>query len=701
MQKQVLLFGTIIIILFMTVTQKQYAQPLQEEDPYLWLEEIEGEKALDWVRGENKRSKEIFTKSAQYEPLKQKILNILNDDEKIAYPSITGEYVYNLWRDANNERGLWRRMLFTDYIAGKTEWETVLDIDKLSEKEGKKWVYSGAAWLEPNYKKCLLVLSDGGTDENVIREFNAETKTFIEDGFYFESSKGGANWIDENTVLVNRNFGEGSLTQSGYSRLVKVLKRGQSVAEAKQVFETDTTSVGAFASTFYSNDKLHQFIFDAKSFYDGDSYYFMDGEFQKLNYPSDADFKNYHKGEIIIALQSDWEVNETVFKQGALVSFNIEQNLKGKVAPQLIYQPNDKSSIASVSQTKDYIVVNVLENVQNKLLKYQLTNGNWAKQNVEPLGLGSIFLQSSSDKANHVFLTYSNFITPTTLYLYNTELNEFKVVDKQKENFDATGLTINQYFAKSKDGTEIPYFIVHQQNMEFDGNNAVMIDAYGGFNVSLQPNYSSITGAGWLEQGGGYVLANIRGGGEYGPTWHQSAKKENRQRAYDDAIAVAEDLIERKITSPKHLGIYGWSNGGLLTGVLFTQRPDLYNAVVVGAPLLDMKRFSKLLAGASWMAEYGDPDKPEDWAYIKQYSPYHNLKEEAKYPEVFFVTSTKDDRVHPGHARKMAAKMKGMDYPYLYHETIEGGHGAASTNEQVAAMWASIYTYYNMKLMEK
>lgn len=685
----------------MTTIETQYAQITQKDDPHLWLEEVEGEKALSWVRNENKRSKAILTKSDVYEPLKQKILNILNDDEKIAYPSIKGDYVYNLWQDADNERGLWRRMIFTDYVNGKTEWETVLDIDKLSEKEGKKWVFQGAVWLESGYKKCLLNLSDGGTDENEIREFNAQTKTFVKDGFYFESSKGRVNWVDENTVMVYRNFGEGSLTQSGYPRFVKTLKRGQSLADAKQIFETDTTSVGAFASTFYSNDKLHQFVFDARSFYDGDTYYFFDNKFQKLNYPTDAEFESYHKDEIVIALQSDWEVNETVFKQGALVSFNVQQNLKGKFKPQLIYQPNDKSSIASVSQTKDYLVVNILENVQNKLIKYQLINGKWVKQTVKPIGLGSIFLRSSTDHENYIFLSYSNFITPTTLYLYNTQLNELKTIDKQKENFDATDLTINQYFVKSKDGTEVPYFIVHKKEMQLDGNNPVMIDAYGGFNISSQPNYNSIIGAGWLEQGGVYVLANIRGGGEYGPNWHQSAIKEKRQNAYDDAIAVAEDLITRKITSTPHLGIYGWSNGGLLTGVLFTQRPDLYNAVVVGAPLLDMKRFSKLLAGASWMGEYGDPDKPEEWAYIKKYSPYHNLKDETKYPEVLFVTSTKDDRVHPGHARKMAAKMKSMNYPFLYHETIEGGHGAASTNLQVADMWASIYSYYNMKLIDK
>jgi len=701
MQKQFLLFNSIFIAVLMLVSQNQYAQTesKMEEDPYLWLEEVEGEKALEWVRSENKHSRAILNKLKVYEPLKQKILNILDDDEKIAYPSIVGDYIYNLWRDADNERGLWRRMSFNDYLEGKEAWETVLDIDQLAEKEDKKWVFDGVDWLEPDYKKCLLALSDGGKDENEIREFDATTKTFIEGGFYFEPSKGGVDWIDENTVLVYRNFGEGSLTESGYPRQVKILKRGQSLTEVKKVFETESESVGAFGNTFFENGRLHQIIYDAKTFYNSDVYYELDGAFKKFDYPSDAEFRTYHKDAIVIALQSDWEVDNVVFKQGALVSFNLHENLKGTVKPQLIYEPNEKSSIASVSSTKDHLIINLLENVKNKLLKYQLVEGKWQNQSVEPLELGSIYLRSSDNNANHIFLTYSNFITPTTLYLYNSELNEFKVIDKQKENFDASALVINQNFATSKDGTQIPYFIVHKEDLSFNSKNPVIIDAYGGFNISLQPNYNSLMGAGWIEQGGIYVLANLRGGGEYGPSWHQAAMKEKRQNAYDDAIAVAEDIINRKITSPENLGIYGWSNGGLLTGVLFTQRPDLYNAVVVGAPLLDMKRFSKMLAGASWVGEYGDPDKPEEWAYIKKYSPYHNLKEDTKYPEVFFVTSTKDDRVHPGHARKMAAKMKQMEYPFLYHETIEGGHGGASTNEQVADQWASIFTYYRMKLM--
>lgn len=698
MQKQFLILSSIAIIL-MTLTQSNYAQSQINDDPYLWLEEVAGENALKWVRNENKRSKAVLSKSDVYEPIKQKILNILDDDEKIAYPRIVGDYVYNLWRNAENERGLWRRMQFEDYVAGKTEWETVLDIDQLSKKEGKKWVYGGASWLAPDYKKCLLSLSDGGTDENEIREFDAETKTFVEGGFYFEPSKGNVSWVDENNLLVYRNFGEGSLTQSGYPRFIKRLKRGQTLAEAKQIFETDTTSVGAFGSTFFDNGKMHQIIYESQTFYSSDVYYFLENRFQKFDYPKDAQFNSYHKDEIVIELQSDWEVDGNTFKQGALLSLNLQQNLLGEIKPQLIYEPNEKSSIASVSSTKDHLIVNVLENVKNKLLKYELIDGQWIKQEVEALDLGSIYLGSPSNTANHLFLTYSNFITPTTLYLYNTALNEFKTIDQQKENFDATGLTVNQYFVNSKDGTKVPYFIVHNESIQLNGSNPVMIDAYGGFNVSLQPNYNSLIGAGWIEQGGIYVLANIRGGGEFGPSWHQSAKKEKRQNAYDDAIAVAEDLIYRKITSAENLGIYGWSNGGLLTGVLFTQRPDLYKAVVVGAPLLDMKRYSKLLAGASWMGEYGDPDKPEEWEYIKQYSPYHNLKGATNYPEVFFVTSTKDDRVHPGHARKMAAKMKYQGYPFLYHETIEGGHGGASTNEQVADKWASIYTYFNMKLM--
>ena len=609
---------------------------------------------------------------------------------------MVGDYVYNLWQDEKNERGVWRRMSKVDFIDKKTNWEVILDIDELSKKENKKWVFDGATWLEPANNICLLALSDGGKDENEIREFNVETKEFVESGFFFKESKGGVSWIDNNNVLVYRNFGEGSLSQSGYPREVKLWKRGTSLETAKTIFETEATSVGAFGTSFFSTDKQYVFIFNALAFYNSELYYLSGEKLERVEYPKDAEFAGFHKNEIILSLQSDWNVNEKEYKKGSLISFDLNENLDGKVNIKTIYQPNEKSSFVSLSTSKDFIIVNIMENVQNSLLKYRLEKNKWVDEKIKAPEFGSIYLTTSSDQSNDFFFRYSNFITPTTLY-HATESN-IEVIKKLKDVFDADNLVVKQYKATSKDQTLIPYFIVHQKDMKLNSTNPTMIYAYGGVNASSQPNYSSTYGIGWLEKGGVYVLANIRGGGEFGPSWHQAAMKEKRQNAYNDFYAVGEDLIDKKITSPEYLGAFGWSNGGLMAGVVFTQRPDLYNAVVAGAPLLDMKRYSKLLAGASWMAEYGNPDIPEEWNYLKKYSPYHNIFEDKEYPEVFFVTSTKDDRVHPGHARKMAAKMSDMGHPFIYHETIEGGHGAASTNEQQAYMWASIYTYFNMKL---
>ena len=690
----------ILFVSFLTLqTAALYSQEQAEEDPYLWLEEVESEKSLDWVKEQNKNSEQILTSNPLYENLQKRYLEVYNDKDKIAYPNIVGDYVYNLWQDEKYERGLWRRMLTKDYLKNNSNWETLIDLDALSEKEGKKWVYAGATFLEPANDICIVALSDGGTDQDELREFNVKSKKFVANGITFPSSKGGVSWINKNKVLVARDFGEGSMTTSGYPSQIKLMDRNGSMDEAKLIFKTDTTNLGAFPASFYDNNKQYIFIYEAISFYESNLFFLVDNQLKQITYPKDAEFAGFYSGSLIVSLQSDWNINDTVYKKGTLLSMNLQDNLNGKVKVKTIYQPNDRSSFVSVSTSKDFIVVNSMENVQNKLYKYTLNNDEWSAEKINAPEFGSIYLTSSNNQTNDYFFRFSNFITPTTLY--HSTGTEIKPVKKLKNFFKTDNLEVKQFNATSKDGTKIPYFIVHQKNLQFNGKNPTMIYAYGGFNASSQPNYSSTIGIGWLEQGGVYVLANIRGGGEFGPSWHQAAMKEKRQNAYDDFYAVSEELIAKKITSADHLGAFGWSNGGLMAGVVFTQRPDLYKAVVVGAPLLDMKRYSKLLAGASWMGEYGNPDIPEEWAYIKKYSPYHNVSKDKEYPEVYFVTSTKDDRVHPGHARKMAAKMKDMGHPYIYHETIEGGHGAASTNAQQAEMWSSIYTYFNMKLNNK
>lgn len=686
-------FNVICVILFFGSVC--FSQTTQNEDPYLWLEEVHGDKALEWVKEQNSMSAKRIEEFPLFNSLYKRLLESYNDKDKIAYPVIVGQYVYNIWKDKDNQRGLWRRILIEDYIKKKSNWEIILDLDKLSIKENKKWVYKGAEWLKPKNELCLLYLSDGGSDKNYIREYNTKTKEFVSDGFNHKESKDGASWLNENTILIYRDFGKGTLTTSGFARTIRKWKRGTDIEEAETIFEIDSTNLKA-SSVVYNNGKyVHKFLINDNIF-TLDYYYLKNAELIKLSFPSDAILYGVFKNEMLLLLRSDWKLDGEIYRTGSFISLNIDDNINEKLSVKTIFSPNSRSSFIDVAVSKDFITLNIMESVQNRLIKFTFQKGSWVSKNIDAPKFGSIRLISADMQANNVFFTYNNLITPTTLY--NLNLNEIEALKTQKKVFDTDNLEVNQYFATSKDGTLIPYFIVHKSNINYDCNNPTIISAYGGFKVSIHPDYDKTAGIAWIDQGGVYVKANIRGGGEFGPSWHTSATKEKRQNAFDDLFAVSEDLISRNITSPQKLGLIGGSNGGLLAGVAYTQRPDLYNAIVCAVPILDMKRFSKLLAGASWISEYGNPDILEEWEYIKKYSPYHNIEKNKNYPEIFFITSTKDDRVHPGHARKMAKKLNDMGYSYYYHEKIEGGHGIGTTNELIADNAARVFTFFNMNL---
>jgi len=666
------------------------------DDPFQWLEDLHSERSLAWVKARNRITDSVFAGTTMYRTLSGQFLNALDDEDKIAYPDHIGRFIYNFWQDKRHERGIWRRQPVIDYLAGKNSWEIILDIDSLSSAEKKMWVFAGAVWLEPEYEICLVRLSEGGSDKSEYREFDAVQKKFKQDGFIVPSAKSEMTWIDKNTVLVSTDFGKGSLTSSGYPRILKKWKRNTPLSLAEIIFEVDTSNVRVGQFSFYNQNKITAGFLKAISFFQVEWYCLDEKGYHRMNIPLDADVKSFFKNNVLFVLQSDWHLNGVTYPTGALMCSKIDTD-STKTA--LVYEPRDKSSIASVYPAKDFLVMTLLKNVSSKMVKLSLADNSWISRDISFPGMGTIDPLSFNYRSNDYFFIYTDLITPSTLYYVN---NDKKIrIKQEKSYFDSQQVTVKQYWAKSKDGTLIPYFMVYRKNMELNGKNPVLLGAYGGFNISIVPYYNIIGSIGWLAQGGVYVLANIRGGGEFGPQWHLSAVREKRQNAYDDFIAVAGDLINRKVTAPEYLGITGWSNGGLLTGVAFTERPDLYKAVVVGAPLLDMKRYTKLFAGASWIEEYGDPDKSQDWEYLSKYSPYQNLSKDKKYPEVLFVTSINDDRVHPAHARKMAAKMAEMGHPFYYHETLEGGHGAASTNKEFAEMQALIYTYLNMKLMNR
>jgi prolyl oligopeptidase len=674
------------------------ANGFSQEDPFMWLEEVDSEKSLEWVEKQNDVSLKILTGQAGYQSIYDKNLEILNSTDRIADPTVYNNFIYNFWQDQDNPRGIWRRTPVESYLSGNPEWEVMLDIDKISKENDIKWVFKGATGLFPHYDKFLVNLSKGGGDAVVVKEFDIESKSFVENGFYLPENKSSASWIDKNTLMVSTDFGDG-MTTSGYAKQVKIWKRGTDLKEAKLIFDGDENDMGVWGITHPTHKKNYQMIMQKTSFYSGHYYAIEKEELVKLELPEDIQLSAIFNDLIVFEIKSDWNVGGNDLKQGAVVSIKYDDLIAGKNNFELVVQPDERSSITSLASTKNFMLVNMLNNVKSELYKYSWDKG-WKKEKIDAPEFGNITLEAVDENSDDYFFYFTNFLEPSTLYFGNAKEGNIKKVKSLPSFFPTDNYEVQQFEATSKDGTKIPYFVVNNKNIKYDGNNPTLLYAYGGFEVPQLPRYSAITGTGWLEKGGVYVLANIRGGGEFGPKWHQAGLKENRQLVYDDFHAVAESLMEKKITSAKKLGIYGGSNGGLLVGVAYTQRPDLYNAVVCAVPLFDMKRYNKLLAGASWMAEYGNPDIPEEWEYISKYSPYQNIKPGKNYPEVFFTTSTRDDRVHPGHARKAVAKMESLGYKVYYFENTEGGQAGASTNEQRAKMNALIFSYLQMKLMD-
>ena len=661
-------------------------------DPYLWLEDVEGEKALAWAEARNSESLEILENLPEYQTLYDKNLAVYDSQDKIAYPRIRGNYLYNFWKDAKHERGLWRRTSIEEYAKDEPQWETLLDLDALAKAEDENWIWHGAGCLHPDYERCLISLSRGGADAEVTREFDIPSRQFVENGFYLPESKGSASFIDQDTVFVSTDFGEGSMTDSGYPRITKLWKRGTPLSAATVLYEGTAEDIGVFSYLVHTAEKDYPMVIVAPTFFTNTYYLLSEGKLKKLDIPADADIETIFQNQLLIGLKSDWQRDGQTWKQGMLVSIDIDDLLQGEGRVSVVVEPDSRSAISSVNRTRDMVLVNRMEDVRNRLDAYSLVDGKWIGRSIDAPPMGRIGVTTTSEDSNFFYFTYTDFLTPTTLYQVEG-VSKPETTKSLPAFFDASPYEVEQHFTKSKDGTRVPYFLVSAKGIELNGKNPTLIYAYGGFEVSMRPSYSATIGMDWLDRGGVYVLANIRGGGEYGPAWHKVAQRENRQRSYDDFYAIAEDVISKKITSPRHLGIRGGSGGGLLVGMLFTQRPELFNAVVCQVPLLDMKRFDKLLAGASWVEEYGDPDNPEDWAWLQNYSPYHMLDKDTEYPRVFFTTSTRDDRVHPAHARKMVAKMTAMGKPNLYYENIEGGHGGAANNRQQAKVQALMYTY--------
>jgi prolyl oligopeptidase len=676
----------------------------EADDPFLWLEEVEGEKPLAWVKAQNERSLKLLQSDARYSDLESKALAILEAKDRIPSPSFRAGQITNFWQDQANVRGIVRRTSVESYMTENPQWETVLDIDALTKAENANWVFKGSSCLQPEEKICLVSLSNGGKDAVEVREFDAKSKAFVPGGFRLSDGKQSADWLDADTLYVARDWGPGTMTESGYPFVVKKWKRGAPLEQAVEVYRGTPTDVAANASVLRDEDgKVQAVMFTrSPSFFETEYYIEAEGGPKRLPFPLKSSVQALVSKQLIISVEDDWTWQGKTFTKGALLSFNLEA-LKADPAtakPTLVFAPGPRESVEQVSSTRNRLLVAVYENVKGGLYAFMFNGKTWSRQKLNLPNNASIGVVTSRDEDDKVFVTVTGFIDPDALYFGDVIKNDFKRVKALPPRFDGSDITVVQHEAKSSDGTMVPYFLVHKKGLKPDGANPTLLYAYGGFQVSMTPSYSGTIGKLWLERGGVYVLANIRGGGEFGPAWHQAGLKTSRQVIYDDFVAVANDLVSRKITTPRRLGIMGGSNGGLLMGVQLTQRPDLWNAVIIQVPLLDMLRYHKLLAGASWVGEYGDPDDPVEGAFLRRISPYHNLKAGVTYPEPFFVTSSKDDRVHPGHARKMAARMEQMKLPFLYYENIDGGHAAASNQRERAKRVSLEFTYLSRKLMD-
>jgi prolyl oligopeptidase len=671
-----------------------------EADPNQWLEQVESPKALDWVRAEDARTFGVLKADPHYQQIFDQSLAVAEAADRIPMPQFLGGEIYNLWQDADHVQGIWRHTSLAQFRTATPAWTTLIDLDALSKSEGKHWVWKHVTCWHPEDRRCLISLSDGGEDAVLTREFDLASGKFLADGFTVPHAKQSAVWESADSVIVGTDWGPGTMTASGYPFVVKRLKRGQQIGQAAEIFRGTPKDVAVELVPLHDGQNHHAVILQEGLDFFRSTFFLVHGDgTTKLKLPEKAEIEGLLNDQLVVKADEDFTpAAGTAIKAGSLFALDLEHL---DAAPILIFAPGPRQSVEEATVTQNRLVAVIEDNVRGRAMVFTPGVGSWTANLLSLPDNAAIGIAAASDRDDQMFLTVEGFLDQTTLYLANAAASGQApaVVKSLPAKFDASKDTVDQSEVASKDGTKIPYFVVHPKNMKLDGSNPTLLYAYGGFQVSMLPTYSPWLGKLWLEPGGVYVLANIRGGGEFGPAWHEAGVKTHRQRIYDDFAAVAADLIQRKITSPERLGIRGGSNGGLLMGVEFEQHPDLWHAVIIDVPLLDMLRFEKIAAGASWVGEYGSVANPDERKFLAGISPYNNLKKGVAYPEPFIFTTTKDDRVGPVHARKFAAKMKAMGLPYLYDETIEGGHAAGANLRQTAEERALEITYLREKLM--
>ena len=668
-------------------------------DPYLWLEDVTGDDALAWVREHNQPTVDELTSSDRFREMESQTLATLDTDDRIPYVRRRGEYLYNFWKDAANPRGLWRRTTLKSYVTDTPDWDVLIDVDELARDEDENWVWAGATALRPHYDRALISLSRGGADATVVREFDLTTRTWVADGFGLPENKSSVGWIDRDSVYVGTDFGvqpdgRKALTDSGYPRIVKRWSRGTPLEDAVTVFAGETGDVSIRAvyddtpgferhfvsrATDFFNSLLYQLVGDENG---------VAGEPELVDVPTDA-HAGVHRDWLLVLTRSEWSVGDVTHAPGTLLVFDYPRYQAGDRDATVLFTPDAHTSLVDYSFTRSHLIIVTLHDVHTRVEVRSV--GDW--ETVPQPGLPELatisVLDTDPDESDEVFWSATSFTDPPSL-LHGDSGVDATVIKHSPEFFDAENISAEQHFATSDDGTQVPYFVVRRNDTS---SGPTLLYGYGGFENALTPGYLAIAGQSWIARGGIYVIANIRGGGEYGPSWHTQAQKAGRHKVYEDFAAVARALVDSGLTTPKQLAAQGGSNGGLLMGVMLTRYPELFGALVCQVPLIDMRRYHLLLAGASWMAEYGDPDDPEQWAFMKPFSPYQNISADVTYPPILVTTSTRDDRVHPGHARKLVARLEETGHDVQYYENIEGGHGGAADNKQAAFKSALAYEF--------
>jgi prolyl oligopeptidase len=697
---------TLMTAIASTTTPSGAQAPVEQPDKYQWLEDVNGERSLAWVRAENERTAKVLESDPRFAGLQADALKVLESPDRLPVPVFREGEIYNTWQDAQHVIGIVRRTSLNDYLIAQPHWETVIDYDTLAKQDNVKWVQKGLNCLYPGNGLCMVALSAGGEDAVTLREFDLKAAKFVDGGFVLPKSKQSVSWVDKDTLIVERDWGPGSMTKSGYPFVSKLWKRGQRLDQAREIYRGTESDVSAGASTLHDDDG-HQLIllYRGINFFERELSYLDDSGARRIALPGKVDINGLFKNHLLVTLNEDWTPTgqTTRFEQGSVLSLNLDELKKDPehLKPTVLFEPTPTEFAQVVDTTRNHVLLTTLENVQGRAYVYSLdSNGNWIRKKLDVPSNQAVGIVTGNTSDDHFFLSLTGFLTPSSLLLGDAAASSLKQAKALPPQFDASGDMVEQLQAVSKDGTKVPYFVVHRKDMKYDGTNPTLLYAYGGFQISLTPSYSATMGKLWLERGGIFVLANIRGGGEFGPAWHEAGLKTNRQRIYDDFAAVGQDIVTRKITTPRRLGIWGGSNGGLLMGVEMTQHPEMWHAVMIDIPLLDMLRFEQIAAGASWVGEYGTVSIPEQRAFLASISPYNQLKPDVTYPEPLIFTTTKDDRVGPVHARKFAARMEEFANPFFYDEIIEGGHGAGADLKEQARTAAIHFTYLSRKLMD-